>query len=168
MKFNLTSQRSLFLTGFLLCAVLIMVALYFQHVMGFDPCPLCIIQRIAIMVCGAFFLIAFIHNPKPLGRAIYHGLIILGALFGLTIAGRQVWLQHLPKDQVPACGPGLDYMLEVFPLMQALEKIFKGSGECAEVHWTFLSLSIAGWMMVIFTSFIIASITMMIKRHQLS
>ena len=69
---------------------------------------------------------------------------------GAGIATRHVWLQHLPKDKVPECGPGLSYMLNKFPLFDVFEKIFRGSGECAEVGWTLLNLSIAGWSLVWF------------------
>ena len=109
---------------------------------------------------GSVFLLAAIHNPYPLGRRIYAGLLGLIALIGLAIAGRHVWIQNLPPDQVPACGPGLDYMLEVFPLTEALTMVFQGSGECAEVLWSFLGLTIPGWMLVVFSAYLIAAIAL--------
>jgi disulfide bond formation protein DsbB len=96
----------------------------------------------------AVFLIAAIHGPRRLGAYVYSGLLVVIALIGAAIAARHVWLQHLPADRVPACGPGLEYMLDRFPLSQALEKIFRGSGECAEAGWTLLGLSIAEWSLI--------------------
>jgi disulfide bond formation protein DsbB len=75
---------------------------------------------------------------------------MLFSMMGAAVAGRQVWLQYLPPDQVPECGPGLEYMLEVYPLGETLAKILKGTGDCAEVDWTFLELSIAEWALISF------------------
>jgi disulfide bond formation protein DsbB len=97
-----------------------------------------------------FFLLAAIHNAGRIGSRIYGVLIALSALAGAAIATRHVWLQHLPPDKVPECGPGLDYMLEVFPLSETLRKVFTGSGECAEVNWQFLGLSMPAWALLCF------------------
>ena len=134
--------------GFAVCTALFAFALYLQHYEGQAPCPLCILQRIAFIGLGVLFLVGAVHGPGRNGAWIYSGLLVLVALIGAGIAGRHVWLQHLPKDRVPACGPGLEYMLNRFPLGEVLEKVFRGSGECAEVGWTFLSLSIAEWSLL--------------------
>ena len=144
-------QRWLFAAGVAFCLALLGTALYFQHVMGLDPCPLCIIQRIFVIAIGAVMLVAAAHNPRHLGRRVYGGLITVVAVLGIGVAGRHVWLQNLPPDQLPACGPGLEYLLQAFPLTEALKLVFQGSGECAEVQWTFLGLSIPGWTLVMFT-----------------
>ena len=144
------SQRALLLSGAILCAAMMGVALVMQHVMGLEPCPLCIFQRVFVMVLGAVMLVAAVHNPAGVGRRIYGALIAIVGVLGIVVAGRHVWLQSLPPDQVPECGPGLEYMLNAFPLAEALQMVFKGSGECAEVQWTFLGLSIPGWTLVIF------------------
>jgi disulfide bond formation protein DsbB len=145
-------QRRLFAAGVVFCLALIATALYFQHVMGLEPCPLCIFQRIFVAALGVVMLMAAIHNPGNLGRRVYGGLILVVSALGAGVAGRQVWLQSLPADQVPACGPGLEYILETFPLMDALKLVFEGSGECAEIQWTFLGLSIPGWTLIMFTA----------------
>ena len=150
MQILIRHQRWLFAAGVVFCLALLGIALYFQHVMGLDPCPLCIIQRIFLIALGAIMLLAAIHNPHHLGRRIYGGLILVLAALGVAVAGRHVWLQNLPPDQVPACGPGLEYLLQTFPPMDALKLVFEGSGECAEVQWTFLGLSIPGWTLVMF------------------
>ncbi len=151
MQVLIRHQRWLFAAGVVFCLALLGTALYFQHVMGLDPCPLCILQRVLVMALGGIMLLAAIHNPSHPGRRVYGGLITVVAVLGIGVAGRQVWLQNLPPDQVPACGPGLEYLLQTFPLMDALKRVFQGSGECAEVQWTFLGLSIPGWTLVIFT-----------------
>jgi disulfide bond formation protein DsbB len=134
--------------GFLICAGLFAFALYLQYYEYQNPCPLCILQRVAFIGLAVLFLAGAIHGPGRVGAWIYSGLLVVIALLGASVAARHVWLQHLPKDRVPECGPGLEYMLNRFPLSQALEKIFRGSGECAEVGWTFLSLSIAEWSLL--------------------
>jgi disulfide bond formation protein DsbB len=131
--------------GFLACAGLIGFALYLQYYEYQDPCPLCILQRVAFMALGAIFLVAAVHGPARAGVIVYGGLLFVVAAAGAAIATRHVWLQHLPRHQAPECGPGLEYMLEKFPLSQAIGKILAGSGECAETGWAFLGLSIAGW-----------------------
>jgi len=136
--------------GFVVCAGLLGFALYLQYYDYQDPCPLCILQRIAFMALAAIFLVAALHGPGRTGAIVYGGMLFLVAGIGAAIATRHVWLQNLPKDRIPECGPGLEYMLKKLPLTQALEKILKGSGECAEVGWKFLGLSIAGWSLVWF------------------
>jgi disulfide bond formation protein DsbB len=163
MKTNQSGARPLFLAGFIVCVLLIITALYMQHVMGLEPCPLCIMQRVAVIALGIIMLLAAIHNPGRIGQRVYAGLVILAAAAGGGVAARHVWLENLPEDRVPACGPGLDYMLENFPLQRVIEMVFRGSGECAEVAWRFLGLSLAGWMLVVFAGFIGLAIMLMAK-----
>jgi protein dithiol:quinone oxidoreductase len=144
------SVRWGYAAGFAVCAGLIGAALWLQHVEMQDPCPLCILQRIVYIAMMPVFLLAALHGPGRRGAAVYSALIVLLAGTGAAVAGRQVWLQHLPAAQVPACGPGLEYMLERYPLREVLPKVFAGSGECAEVGWRFLGLTIAGWSLVWF------------------
>jgi disulfide bond formation protein DsbB len=139
-----------YLAGFGVCAALIGFALYLQYVKGEDPCPLCMVQRIAFIALGALFLVAALHGPGRAAAAVYGLLLFMVAAAGAAVAGRHVWLQSLPKHMVPECGPGLDYILERFPLAKAFELILRGSGECAEKGWTFLGLTIAGWALVWF------------------
>ena len=141
----LPSRRQSHVLGFLIAAALMAFALYLQHVQGEDPCPLCIFQRVVMIALGALFLVAALHHPGPRGQRMYAGLLALVALGGAAIAARHVWLQHLPPDQVPACGPGLSYILAAHPFLQALSVVLKGSGECAAVGWTFMGLSIPEW-----------------------
>lgn len=130
------------------CAGLLGYALYVQHVEFLDPCPLCILQRAAFLWIGFFALAALIHNPGLVGRRIYGGAIVLGAIAGAAIAGRHVWLQGLPPDQVPDCGMGLNYMLDTMPFAEVMREVFYGSGECATIDWTFLGLSMPSWTLI--------------------
>ena len=147
------TSRSGYALGFLICLALLGFALYLQHYEQQDPCPLCILQRIAFLALAAVFVVAAVHGPGKAGSVIYSGVLFIVAGMGAAIAARHVWLQHLPRHQVPECGPGLEYMLRKLPLSQALSKVLKGSGECAEVGWTFFGLSIAEWSLVWFALF---------------
>jgi disulfide bond formation protein DsbB len=127
-------------------------ALWLEYGQGLEPCPLCVFQRVAVSAIGVIFLIAFIHNPFQFGAAGYALLVLLAAGTGAAFAGRQVWLQSLPKDQVPACGMGFSYMMDTMPFLQVLERVFAGSGECAEKGWELLGLAIPGWTLVFFVA----------------
>ena len=136
------------LAGCVAVAGLIGYALFAQYVLGLEACPLCIFQRVAFIAGGAVFLAAGLHAPR---NARLYGLAALAANgVGAAIAARHVHIQNLPADQVPACGPGLDYLLDAFPLMDALALVLTGSGECAEVVWSFLGLSMPSWALVWF------------------
>lgn len=130
------------------CASLVGFALYNQYVDYLDPCPLCIFQRVIFMAMGAIALLAVLHNPARLGQQLYGWLLVTGATIGALIAGRHVWLQGLPPDEVPECGPGLNYMLDNFPLTEVLSTVLRGSGSCAEVLWTFMGLSMPKWTLI--------------------
>ena len=158
------SPRLFYSIIFVICASLLGFGLYLEHSAGLEPCPLCVFQRIAYIVVGLFALIGAIHNPQKLFERIYTSLILIASLCGAGIAGRQVWLQHLPEDKIPECGPGLEYMLDAFPFTDALKMILSGSGECAEVQWTFLSFSIAEWSIVCFSGLITVCLTLLIRR----
>ncbi len=144
------SSRWLYLIGALIIGALFGGALYLQYVLHQEPCPLCMIQRFAFVAMLVLFVIGALHNPKRTGARVYAALIGLFALFGVAVASRHIWIQHLPKDQVPACGPGLDYMLENFPMSEVLKELMHGSGECAAKGWTFLVLGIPEWALVWF------------------
>lgn len=161
---SLLKQRPLFLAGFLVCVALMVTALTMEHVLGLEPCPLCVFQRLFVIALGAIMLIAALHDPDRVGRRVYGVLIVVLGVLGILVAGRHVWLQNLPADQVPECGPGLDYMLEAFPLSEALSLVFRGSGECAEVQWVFLGLTIPGWTLVMFTGFTLFGVLLVATR----
>ena len=144
------NDRLLFALPAAICAGLLGFGYYLQYFEGQEPCPLCMVQRAFFYALIVIFAIAALHGPKRIGAAIYCGAALLVALGGGAVATRHVWLQHLPADKVPACGPDLFFMLENLPLQRTLEKLFAGSGQCAEVNWKFLGLSIAEWSLAWF------------------
>lgn len=133
--------------------------------MGLEPCPLCWLQRFGFMGAALVSLIALLHNPRGFGNRVYGFFLVLTAGAGLGVAGRQLWLQSLPEDQVPACGPSVDYMLEVLPWFEVLQTALKGTGDCAEVMWRFLGLSIPGWTAVFFTLVVLIGVVMIFRRY---
>jgi disulfide bond formation protein DsbB len=141
-------RRALNFAGFLACLGMMGFALFAEHILKLNPCPLCILQRIAVISMGVFFLLAALHHPAGWGKRVYAALIGLAALDGAIVAGRHAWIQTLPPDKVPACGASLDYMLETLPLMQVLKNVLTGSGECADVVWRFLGLSMPAWVLI--------------------
>jgi len=155
--------RMVFSLIFLVCAGLLATAFYMEYVMGLEPCPLCWLQRYAFMAVGAVSLLAVVHNPAATGGRIYGFLLALFAGTGLALAGRQLWLQSLPPDQVPACGPSVDYMLEVLPWTEVLTTAIRGTGDCAEVVWRFLGLSIPGWTAVFFSLLVVVGLVMLFR-----
>ncbi|WP_105102481.1 disulfide bond formation protein B [Microbulbifer pacificus] len=152
---TLPNPRTTFLLMFLTVIAVLTTAFYMEYAMGLEPCPLCITQRVMFLSIGLVSLIAFLHNPHTIGRRIYGLLVSLCALGGLYFSGRQLWLQSLPADQVPACGPGITYMVEMFPMSEVLKTLLTGDGNCAEVKWTLLGLSIPGWAAVSFVGLIL-------------
>jgi disulfide bond formation protein DsbB len=142
------SSRWWYLAGAAFAAGLMGFGLYLQYVEHQDPCPLCMVQRVIFIAILVLFALAALQHPRRLGRKIYAGLIALLSLSGVAVAARHIWIQHLPKDQVPACGPGLDYMLETMPMSSVLKELMHGSGECAEKGWTFLMLGIPEWSLL--------------------
>lgn len=161
----MSSTRKLLFSGFIFCLALLLASVYMQHVLELEPCPLCILQRVMVLITGIFFLIAAIHNPAKTGTRIYAGLISTSALLGAAISARHVWLQSLPADQVPSCGPGMGFIMNNFPLADALSLVLKGSGECAEVSWTFLSLSIPAWTLLMFLGMLGLAIFAAWRQH---
>ena len=148
------STRVMFGAGAAVCAGLLAFGYFLQHVQGLEPCPLCLVQRGFFYGVLITLAVGALHGPAAgtWGTRIYAGLAFLFAAGGAAAATRQVWLQHLPADKVPQCGPDLFFMMQNFPLSRTLEKLFYGTGECAVVDWTFLGLSIAGWSLVWFVA----------------
>lgn len=142
------SLRSIYLSGFVICVALLGYALLAEAYLGLTPCPLCVFQRIAFIVMGIFFLAGGLHAPRNRWRWVYAVLIVLGAIWGIAVASRQLWLQSLPPELVPSCGPGLGYLFDTFSWLKALKIVFAGSGECAAVHWRFLGLTMPAWTLI--------------------
>ena len=134
-------------------------ALYAQYVLDLEPCPLCIFQRLAVISMGIIFLFCSIIDPKSkIAKLLASFFFTVAATTGIAVASRHVWLQNLPSDQVPGCGPGLDFMLSTFPLAEVLEMVFSGSGECANVDWSFISLSMPARVIISFLIMLVYAI----------
>jgi len=145
----LVTRRHLLLTGFLISVLLIVYVLYAQYVLGLEPCPLCILQRVAVIALGLSFLLLALRPPqRKQSKFLASLLLMMISSAGVGIAARHVWIQNLPPDKVPGCGPGLDFMMANFPLSEVLEMVFSGSGECAEISWSFAYLSMPAWALI--------------------
>ena len=142
---RLFQPRAWFLLVAWACAGLLGYAYWVQYQLFLEPCPLCIFQRVAFLFMGAVALVAAIHGPERTGARIYGALVALGAAAGAAIAGWHIHIQNLPPDEVPECGPGLNYLLDTMPVWDAVASAFRGSGDCAVVDWTFLGLSMPWW-----------------------
>lgn len=141
-------------------------ALYLEHVQGLEPCPLCVFQRVGLIGLGIFSLIAFLHNPKSnMARRVYAVLGTLSILWSAGVAARHVWLQNLPPEKVPSCGPGLEYLVDVLPMKTVLQQVLSGSGECAVVDWTFMGQSLPVWSLVFFTCLAILSLWQLLRKY---
>ncbi|MEM7611739.1 MAG: disulfide bond formation protein B [Pseudomonadota bacterium] len=142
------TRRTAFSLTFAACAGMMAFALYAEHVLELYPCPLCIFQRVAVIALGLVALLAAVHNPQRNGARAYGLVATLMGSAGVAIAARHVWLQNLPPDQVPACGAGLNYMLDTLPFTKVISQVLTASGECAEVSWRFLSLTMPTWVAI--------------------
>ena len=150
---QIPGSRVLFLLAFLGSVFLMGMALWFEHGMGLEPCPLCISQRIVVILLGVLSLVAVLHNPERKGLKVYGSLVMLTGIVGAVLASRQLWLQSLPPDQVPACLPSVDYLMEVLPFTEFLTIMFSGTGDCAEVKWDMLGVSMPGWTLLAFVAY---------------
>ena len=159
------SFRQIGAAGALMCAALLGFGYYLQYFQGQDPCPLCLLQRgfyygiLVVLAAGA------LHGPARKGAIAYAIGALAFAAGGIATAVRHVWLQHLPPEQVPACGPDLFYMMENLPLGRTLQLLLRGSGQCAEVHWRFLGLSIAEWSLAWFLAFAALAVTLALRKQ---
>lgn len=149
-----------------LCATLacLGVAYYVEWIEKIAPCPLCLLQRFAMIAVCLGFIVVNCHYWATTAVKFYASWIILWSGAGIGIAGRQVLLQHLPPDQVPsACGVSLDYLLETFPFHDAARIVLQGTAECATVPWTLFGLSMAEWSLAFFSLFIIIGLIQWIR-----
>jgi disulfide bond formation protein DsbB len=148
----------------IIAVISIAFAMFMEHKLGLHPCPLCMTQRVFIVLVGLIGLVAALHNPPGWGRRVYGALCTLAAIAGGAVAARHVWLQYLPEEEVPACGPSLQYMLETLPFSDTLSIVMMGDGNCAEVVWTFMGLSIPEQTLILFTAVTITCLWQTLRR----
>ena len=153
--------------GLIGCGALLAIAyFYFQQTLGLAPCPLCMFQRAALVGVAFFCILGIIFRPSKAGSKILAFGAAVSSLIGLLIAGRQVWLQHLPADKVPECGPDLSFMLEMDPFFDVIRRVLAGSGECAEVQWSLLSFSMPEWMVLVFTVMLVICLRLLFRKER--
>lgn len=160
-------DRTLNFLGLLACiASLSFAIVYLEGVLGLDPCPLCILDRVVLVALGLVFLLALVHNPGAWGSRIYGGLASVPSLAGVGLAGRHVWLQGLPADQVPECGPDLYFMLETLPVLEVFRQVLSASGSCAQVQWTLAGLTIPQQTLVLFAGLLALSLLLALRPRR--
>lgn len=151
---NRKNYRFIQLSLFILSFFVLLASLYFQFVGQMEPCPLCLMQRycvgIALLLAVIGWANRFQHRVKLIGI-----LQLLVGLSGVYFASRQLWLQSLPPDQMPACLPGLDVLIRYFPLKDVLHALFWGTADCGETSWTWLGFSMPAWSLFYFLSYLI-------------
>lgn len=158
----LLSTRSVALAGIVFCGLMMAVALGLQYIAGLAPCPLCVFQRVGVIATAAVLLVAVVHNPSGRwGRAFYGVLSLVTVAAGAFVAGRHIWLQSLPADKVPSCGPDLSYMMDMLPLQDVVNRVLSGSGECAEIDFMLLGLSLPAWTLVGFVVLALAPLRLL-------
>lgn len=156
-------SRTLFLIMFLIVLGFIGFALYLQYIEHLEPCPLCMLQRVVFIIIGLVALIACLHNPMIYGLRKYAILNSLISLGGMALAGRHIWLEQLPPNQVPACGPSLEVMLQYLPLFEVFKSAIMGSANCIKIDWSMFGLSIATWSFIGFAALLIINLNIAIK-----
>jgi disulfide bond formation protein DsbB len=162
-----TLSPRLVFAGLVLLAIasMLFARLYLQEYLGLAACPLCMTQRVFVVLWGVIALLGALHNPRSFGCRVYSALCGLSAVAGAAVAGRHVWLQHLPADQVPACGPSLEYMLENLPFSETWSVLLAGDGNCATIDWTFLGFSIPEQTLVVFSVVILICLWQMLRTY---
>ena len=161
------SYRSLAFLGLVICiASMLFAVFYLERTLFLDPCPLCILDRVVIISLGVLFSLAFLHGPRTIFTKIYGVLCILLASIGVGLASRHIWLQNLPKDQVPECGSDIYFMLDTLPLFEKLKKTLTGSGTCADINWTFVDLTIPEQTLILFVILLVLSVIQTLRSRK--
>lgn len=163
---HLARSRSLFFLAFVACALVICAALYLEHGVGLVPCPLCIVQRVFVIAFGIICLVAFLHAPGKNGWRVYSLLTLLCALAGAGTAGRQVWLQTAPAQDLSSCLPSMDYLFETMPFTQVIARVFDGTADCAEINWTLFGMSVPEWSLLAFAGMILFAAYQLFQRDR--
>ena len=163
---KLTSTRNLLLLIWVGVIVLIGIALYMQYVMELIPCALCMTQRVFVIAVGVVALLAWLLQPQARGLKVYSLIGMIMAVIGGIFSSRHIWLQSLPEDLAPACGPSLSYLLDAVPFFEALRVLLQGDGNCAESVWSLLGLTIPGWTLVAFIGLFLTNALIFYKSLQ--
>ena len=161
---KLNSYQIIYLSAGILCLLALAISIFFmQAYLELAPCPLCTMSRIIVAALALLFLVIVMHNPRTLGQRLYAGLSVVLIVAGIALSARHIWLQNLPPDLVPGCTPDMQYLFDRFPLIEALETIFNSSGECADIVWTFVGLTIPQQTLLLFISLLVLVLSAFIK-----
>ena len=147
------SIRTIDIWAFLACCVLLTIAAYLQIHIGLKPCPLCVLQRLMLLLIGLLFMLGALLRLKQFSHQILHFTIFVLSTVGAGFASRQVWLEFQPINTVAECGANLSYLFKLLPMNEAFKAIFNGTGNCATVTWRFLNHSIPEWTLLAFALF---------------
>lgn len=159
------SYRMLNLAGVIGSVIAMLFAVVvLEKMVGLEPCPLCMIDRVLVVTLGLIFLVAALHNPGPLGQRLYALLGLVVSAAGIAVCARHIWLQNLPADEVPTCAPGLDYMLQTLPMSETLQIIFTTSGECAHIDWTLLGITLPEQTLAVFVGFAVLGLVQLFRK----
>ena len=160
---SLNNRNINLLCGLICVSSLLIAKFYFEDYLGLEPCYLCITQRAFIAIAGLLFFIWAAHSPKRLGARIYALLVLAATSAGAYFSLKQLYLQSLPEERVPQCGPPVDYLFETFSNFEVIAMLLRGDGNCAKIQWEFLSITMPGWVLLIFIFLIAASILNLAK-----
>ena len=164
---SLSDSRTIYLIAWILCSLALMISLFFmQDYLNLEPCPLCNISRFIVAALALLFLLIVLHNPSVLGYRLYAGLSVLLIAAGVAVSARHIWLQSLPPELVPGCTPDIAYLFDRFPLSEALDTVFNSTGECADVSWTFLGLTIPQQTLLFFIVLLLLVIVAFVESYR--
>lgn len=158
-------SKLMFLLVAMACAGLMVFSFFLQFVLKLEPCPLCISQRIAMTCLGLLALMAALHNPQSTSYRVYSAVLMLFSLIGSLLAGRQLWIQHLPPEKVPSCMPNIEYLIDILPMTEIMQIMVTGTGDCATVQWSFLGLTIPGWTLIMFFGFLLVGLFELFRKR---
>lgn len=163
----MNSSFRLFTALISLCAFITFgVSLYLQYSVGLTPCPLCLLARFLVLVIALLALVACLHNPGKRGKVAWAISIFTTALMGIAIAVRHLWILQLPPEKVPACTPGLDYLLDTLPIFEAVLVVLNGSGECAQQEGQLFNVSLPTWTLGFFVLMAVGIILAIYKQKK--
>jgi len=166
LNMQIPSYRALNALSAGVCAWLFIFALfYLQSYLSLQPCYLCFVQRFFIVACGLSFAIATIHNPQGIARKAYAGCGSICAMAAAFFAMKQLWLQNLPEDLVPTCGPPVEYLLKEFSVLETIPMLLSGDGSCADIQWQLFGLSIPAWVLISSVGLLTASLYQLLREQ---
>lgn len=143
------------LLGFFTCASLLATAYYFEYYLFMDPCPLCMVQRLAFLLIGLGCLAVFLTRQRVGLRLAALAFTVAASMFGFWSADHHIWIQNLPADEVPDCGPSFDYLMDTLPVSELLKIMLQGDGNCAEISWSMWGLSMPEWTRIWYGGFVL-------------